>query len=87
MCLLPGLLQTALSVLEVALELWLALTASPQARMIKHGTSMASAMLQVGCQQLADSRCGTCSVAGRSGHAARLVPLIDLHNPQLHVFG
>jgi hypothetical protein len=34
-------------VLEVALELWLALTASPQARMVRQGKSMASAMLQV----------------------------------------
>jgi hypothetical protein len=40
-------LQTALSMLEVALELWLALTVSPQARLLRRSSSPASSMLQV----------------------------------------
>jgi hypothetical protein len=42
------LFQAALTTLEVALELWLALVYSPQARMIRHSTTAASGLLQVG---------------------------------------
>eukprot|EP00878_Enallax_costatus_P026639 GHUV01028594.1.p1 GENE.GHUV01028594.1~~GHUV01028594.1.p1 ORF type:complete len:233 (+),score=41.46 GHUV01028594.1:1251-1949(+) len=38
--------RVALTVLEVALELWLALTASPQARMIRHSHNPTSVILQ-----------------------------------------
>jgi hypothetical protein len=48
-------LQAALTVLEVALELWLALTAGPQARMVRQGKSTASAMLQEELRAQADT--------------------------------